>query len=62
MDDKTMEARPSDLPALLRKLADRLSQDGNKILSDVGSDFVARWAPVIQLLQRHGPSSVTAIV
>lgn len=59
MDDKTMEARPSDLPALLRKLADRLSQDGNKILSDVGSDFVARWAPVIQLLQRHGPSSVT---
>ena len=49
------------LGSRLRRLSDRLMQDGNRIYKNSGLDFEPKWFPVYRLLLDHGPSAVTEI-
>ncbi len=45
----------------LKRLSDRLMQDGIKIYRHTGLDFEPKWFPVYYYLSESGPSSVTEI-
>ncbi|HKI73151.1 MAG TPA: bifunctional helix-turn-helix transcriptional regulator/GNAT family N-acetyltransferase [Pseudomonadales bacterium] len=49
------------LGSRLKRLSDRLTQDGIRVYRDSGLDFQPRWFPVFYYLSRTGPSAVTDI-
>ena len=49
------------LGSRLKRLSDRLMQDGIRVYRDSGVDFQPRWFPVYYYLAKVGPSSVTDI-
>ncbi|MCB1646148.1 MAG: MarR family transcriptional regulator [Pseudomonadales bacterium] len=49
------------LGSRLKRIVDRLMQDGVLIYRDSGTDFQPRWFPLFYALAEHGPDSVTRL-
>ena len=49
------------LGSRLKRLSDRLMQDGAAIYQDAGIDFKPSWFPTFSLLHKHGPTAVGQI-
>lgn len=59
--DVIRDLGPLALGSRLKRLSDRLMQDGIRVYRDSGVSFEPRWFPVYHHLRRAGPSSVTEI-
>jgi len=59
--DLLRELGPLALGSRLKRLSDRLMQDGIKIYRDCDLDFEPKWFPVFYFLSERGPSAVTDI-
>ncbi len=59
--DVIRQLGPLALGSRLKRLSDRLMQDGIKIYKHVGLDFEPKWFPVYYYLAEIGPSSVMEI-
>lgn len=59
--DLLKELGPMALGSRLKRLSDRLMQDGIKIYQQCALDFEPKWFPVFHYLSERGPSSVTDI-
>ncbi len=59
--DMLRQLGPLALGSRLKRLSDRLMQDGIKIYKQCDLDFEPKWFPVFYYLAERGPSSVTDI-
>ncbi len=61
MDDFLAGLGALALGSRLKRLSDQLMQDGMRVYEAQGLGFQPRWFPVCAYLQRHGPTSITAL-
>ena len=59
--DILQEVAALGLGSRLKRLSDRLMQDGNLIYQELGLDFKPAWFPTFELLHRQGATPVGQI-